>query len=710
MAETNIKVLKIEVDTGTGAIKVNGVTKSIKEATAATKEFVTSAGKMEDATVGFNNAAGLAGATVNEFGRLISDMPFGLTAVTNNISQLGSLFSVLVGKASQINNGLGTLKNTIALLKKELMGPLGILLLFQSAVASLEVWAQNAKKADKTTSDLNKSVGEAATELKIAREMLNDTNVSLEKKESILGQVNSKYKDLKLSLDENGIATAESTSRLNEQIIALDKLAKSQAIVNEVQRIYGEMAVLNAKTGAAVATGLDTFLTGLETAGEALLFFGSFGFAGEQADFYGKKIEERGQFTKKKLLDENKKIVKDLLTQLEVLFSAGNKTPGIKKLEDLNSLLIKSQIEYLQSVNELTEEAQLQNLNGITGLKLEELDIQKKSSLDKAKEEKRSNKELLLIEEAYENKRIALINNSNEKALSIRKSFNKELKIDAETYTDDKHLDAMLETLLPAKEQVENRAKEITDGLAAYQKRREDAERNGNEAVQKLRIDNINKAAAALDTIANLAESAAGIMDAEFQKQMDLEQNKTTALNNQLRERLANEQLSANERKNIQSQISANDEALRIKQEAIAKKRFKTEKALRISVAIIDTASSALKAYASQLSVPTPDAPFRAAAAAAVATALGLAQVAMISKQQFLGSASASPAGLGGAAGGGGGVQAPDFNIVGQSASNQIAAAVQGQFQQPIKAYVVSKDVSTAQEMDRNIIGSASLG
>jgi hypothetical protein len=262
-----------------------------------------------------------------------------------------------------------------------------------------------------------------------------------------------------------------------------------------------------------------------------------------------------------------------------------------------------------------------------------------------------------------------------------------------------------------AENQLKDYSNKLIKGLADYQKRRENAEKNGNEAVHKLRIDNIEKAAAALDTIANLAEAAGGIMDAEFQKQMDLEQNKTTAINNQLKERLANEQLSANERKSIQSQISANDEALRLKQEAIAKKRFKIEKALRISVAIIDTASSALKAYASQLSIPGPGALFRAQAAAAIATAMGLAQVAIISKQQFVG----SPSGLRGAGGGAGGVagsgvQAPDFNIVGQSPSNQLASAVQGQFQQPIKAYVVSKDVSTAQEMDRNIIGSASLG
>ena len=54
--------------------------------------------------------------------------------------------------------------------------------------------------------------------------------------------------------------------------------------------------------------------------------------------------------------------------------------------------------------------------------------------------------------------------------------------------------------------------------------------------------------------------------------------------------------------------------------------------------------------------------------------------------------------------------QAPAFNIVGQSTSNQLADVIAGQQQQPIQAYVVSNDVSTAQELDRNIITGASIG
>jgi hypothetical protein len=51
----------------------------------------------------------------------------------------------------------------------------------------------------------------------------------------------------------------------------------------------------------------------------------------------------------------------------------------------------------------------------------------------------------------------------------------------------------------------------------------------------------------------------------------------------------------------------------------------------------------------------------------------------------------------------------PAFNVVGSSETNQLASAIGGQSQQPIQAFVVSNDVSTAQEMDRNIIDGASI-
>jgi hypothetical protein len=52
----------------------------------------------------------------------------------------------------------------------------------------------------------------------------------------------------------------------------------------------------------------------------------------------------------------------------------------------------------------------------------------------------------------------------------------------------------------------------------------------------------------------------------------------------------------------------------------------------------------------------------------------------------------------------------PAFNVVGASDTNQLADAIGGQSQQPIQTYVVASDVSTAQELDRNIVTGATIG
>jgi len=51
----------------------------------------------------------------------------------------------------------------------------------------------------------------------------------------------------------------------------------------------------------------------------------------------------------------------------------------------------------------------------------------------------------------------------------------------------------------------------------------------------------------------------------------------------------------------------------------------------------------------------------------------------------------------------------PAFNIVGAGAGNQLAETIAGQTQQPIKAFVTSQDVTTAQSLERNIVEGASI-
>ena len=69
------------------------------------------------------------------------------------------------------------------------------------------------------------------------------------------------------------------------------------------------------------------------------------------------------------------------------------------------------------------------------------------------------------------------------------------------------------------------------------------------------------------------------------------------------------------------------------------------------------------------------------------------------------------PTSIGGAEGGEGGViEAPDFNIVGAGGASQLAESLAGITGRPLKAFVVSKEISSTQELDRNITNNAKLG
>jgi len=66
-----------------------------------------------------------------------------------------------------------------------------------------------------------------------------------------------------------------------------------------------------------------------------------------------------------------------------------------------------------------------------------------------------------------------------------------------------------------------------------------------------------------------------------------------------------------------------------------------------------------------------------------------------------------------GASGGGGSIsapKAPSFNVVGASDTNQLAQVIGQDKKEPVKAYVVSNDVTNAQALDRNIVNGASIG
>jgi len=126
-------------------------------------------------------------------------------------------------------------------------------------------------------------------------------------------------------------------------------------------------------------------------------------------------------------------------------------------------------------------------------------------------------------------------------------------------------------------------------------------------------------------------------------------------------------------------------------------------KAIAIAQAVISTYQGINKALAETTDF-TPSQSLRFANAAAVGIA-GFANVANILKSDSSGAITPS---LNNASGN---VTAnvPSFNVVGTSGANQIIEGLQ-QDQQPIQAFVVGSNVTTQQELDRNIVETASIG
>lgn len=133
-------------------------------------------------------------------------------------------------------------------------------------------------------------------------------------------------------------------------------------------------------------------------------------------------------------------------------------------------------------------------------------------------------------------------------------------------------------------------------------------------------------------------------------------------------------------------------------------------KAAAIAATLISTYQSAQDSYKSLAGIPIVG-PALGAAAAAVAVASGFKQIQAIKATKIPNSRGdsnvATPAAstVTTAA-----TQAPTFNVVGGGAQNQLAGLLADQTQKPVKAYVVSNEVTTAQSLDRNIVESATLG
>jgi hypothetical protein len=649
MAE-NIVVYTVRVNTENGKVKIDGLTKGFVSAKTAVKNLNTELLTVNDSLDKNRDKTGLAGAAVVEIGRTISDSNYGFQAMANNISQVATLMTTLIATSGGVRGGLRELGKAFA-------GPLGIIVLFQVAIALLEKFSMNSKNTETSLNNIEKAAGSAGTKLTILKKSIEDNNISLKEKEKAIAAANKEYKDLNLQLDENGQLTKDSTTAIDNKIEALKRLAKANAYLKELEKLYGELALSATKTDSefvSTANNIGKILGQLgQTGGLVDVMIGT-----EQEN--REKIQQQINALLKAIGDQN--LVDDII--------GGDEKTLTDKLAAFLEKFRKKRIE------------------AETKTKLELLKVQEDFAIKEAKALGATQEQLIDIIKYYQIKRTEIEVAGLEArfkalALSTKKAREKAIKDSAAE---------LKRTNTAFSEFAAKRTQEIYN------------EEQNAIRVEEKRQERLDKQIAVAQAVGAAVTGIADNIDAAYQKEIDIEQNKTTAINNELRQRLANENLSADERRSIQDKIARNDEALRVKQEAIEKKRFKANKTAAIAEATVNTFLAATGVLKS-----TEGGSIQRIAGMIAVIGAGLAQVAMISKQQFVSSQSSLSGSGAGTSGTGGGVQAPEFNIVGASSARQLADVVEGQLNRPIKTYVVSSDVSTAQSLERNIVEGASI-
>lgn len=193
---TTRKTIIIEVIGGKAQASMDGVTLSTKE---LNKELQSVQTNMKATT----NATGGATATVLELGRAISDSNYGIRGYANNLSQLVSNFTFMTKRVDETTGAAVGFTGALSQIRKAIMGPLGVILVFQTVIAIIERFAMQTKKAEEAVEDLNKAIKGEIDMLELHLEAFDDSNLSLKARRGLVKSLLDLDKEAAKQYEEN---------------------------------------------------------------------------------------------------------------------------------------------------------------------------------------------------------------------------------------------------------------------------------------------------------------------------------------------------------------------------------------------------------------------------------------------------------------------------------------------------------------------------
>ena len=663
-----------------------------------------------------------------ELGRVFSDAPYGIRGVANNIQQLASNLFFMSKKTDAATGKTVGFKGAVGSLISSLVGPAGVLVAFQAAIALMDYFSNRTESAEEAASNFKQEVED------LAKVLGNDLNVSVKEYVKLI-------RDKKL-LDEEMMKTSEEQAELEAKLnghqeyrIDLEKKKKNSkigtknldaqiqaiqlkeiAIQDKIAKLYEDAAIKVEKyneakesiTAAAAGT-----VRALEKEKSELIknqkAISNTSLLWKQEAEKIKKIQaEIDEITggdKKKTKNGKDKKISPFKPAKELELDVKNNE---KALIDFNAKIEESRIKTEMNIklSETKTEQERLDIKKLYATKLltskidaerKVLELNRSTELEVAKAKTAAH--VADIKRAFE-----LFKIKTELNTKLSEEQKKNLIGDATGKVFDSLVQADKEAKV-TEEGIKERYKPILKVFEEVKEARFAALFSSflGKGEKEGKATDIEDFGFYIEKFKQLASSLGDFIQAESERELTIEQNKTSALNQELNDRLLNENLSKDQRAAIQNQIAQNDEKLRLKQNKIKKKAFDTQKAFNISVAIADTIAAGIGAAKATYGGPT------AKIAAMVATiGAGMAQVAVISRQKFQPESANTPINTGAGGVGGGGSQ-PSFNIVGRSRDNLLLNAIQSQFDQPLRAYVVARDVTNQQQLDGVITSASSI-
>jgi DNA repair exonuclease SbcCD ATPase subunit len=723
MADSDkVILLKIEVAQAQANANVKKLEASLESLDGRTKEYKLTLKKLQleraklndlrNNTVGVNKkveasvkkltkvqqegktAVGASTSATLELGRVLSDMPYGIRGVANNLQQLASnLFFMSKATDAATGKTVGFM-GAVGSLIKGLAGPAGILIAFQGIIALFDYFSTSTKKAGEET--------------KSFKDEIEDLNSMMEKQSDTTKLVTDNIRVyLKLLKDKRELD--KEMSDLDKEKVELDeKIAwntKEQLRLEEkIKNSKLDTSVVEKKLDAVKNRGLD-----LENQLVAIYEKGQ-----KALDKYKKTKDDMTaaqegtvaalKKEKKELQDIQKNVsdspiiwktyeaaIQSVQDKIDAITGGKEvKLPAIRDPKESD----KEAEDYLDQITKLSKKREL--LDAKT--QVEKIEIERKYHIESLQRKNKEDREEFVQEaESYKSKLKLFLDYQVKIGKMSQEQANQELSdFDINTTKKLDTMDENFPTLLIRWQD--------------YYTKKAEAAKISEIGTMKPLKDEIKAEFTLQDGLQEymkLQSSMTSFLSAEYDRQLTIEQNKTNALNNELNQRLLNEDLSKDERERIQLQIGRNDEKLRKKQEAIEKKRFKLNKAANIANATINTYLGASQVIGDE-TIPSLAKPFVVAAT----IASGLLQVAAIARQKFQSSAGSGGA-IGAAAGrsgGGGEGREFNFNLAGSTQSNQLTQSIAGQLSQPIQAYVVSSEMTSQQQLDLSISNTATIG